>query len=93
MALYVSLRKYTGPIKGGGPERYKKVQEITTKHGGKVHAVYGLLGPWDNMAVVEFPSHEAAMRSSAAVNNLIGTESLTMGAVDRDTFLQILSEL
>jgi len=93
MALYVTLRKYTGPIKGGGPERFKKVQEIVAKHGGKVHAVYGLLGPWDNISIAEFPSHEAAMRSNAAINNLIGTESLTMGAVERDTFLQILAEL
>jgi uncharacterized protein with GYD domain len=93
MALYVSLRKYTGAIKGGGPDRFKKVMDIVGKHGGKNLATYGLLGPWDVISVGEFPSHEAAMRASAEVNNLIGTESLTMGAVERDTFLQILSGL
>ena len=93
MALYVSLRKYTGPIKGGGPERFKKVQEIVGKHGGRNLATYGLLGPWDVISVVDFPDHAAAMRAGAEVNNLIGTESLTMGAVERDTFLQILSGL
>lgn len=93
MALYVSLRKYTGTIKGGGPERFKKVQEIVAKHGGQTLAVYGLLGPWDVASVSEFPSHESAMEASAAVNNIIGTESLTMAAVDRDTFLGILAKL
>lgn len=93
MALYVTLRKYTGPVKGGGPERFKKVQEIVAQNGGKVHAVYGLLGPWDNVAVGEFPSNEAAMQANAAINNLIGTESLTMAAVERDAFLEVLSKI
>jgi len=93
MALYVSLRKYTGAIKGGGPERFKKVQEIVGKHGGKNLATYGLLGPWDVISVMDFPDHASAMQASAEVNNLIGTEALTMGAVERDAFLKILSTL
>jgi len=93
MPTYVSLFKYTGAIEGGGPERFAKVQQIAAAEGCKILSVYGLLGHYDILSVVEGPDNRTAMKVSAKIGNLIGARSETMPAVDRDDFLQLLTEL
>lgn len=93
MPKYISLYKYTGTIEGGGPERFVQAQQIVAGEGGTILSVYGLLGPYDIAAVVECPDNRAAMKIAASVGNLIGAKSVTMPAVERDDFLQLLSEL
>lgn len=93
MAKYVSLYKYTGAIEGGGPERFKRAQEIVAAEKCEIVAVYGLLGAYDIVTVVECPDNRAAMKVAAKVGNLIGAKSSTMPAIDRDDFLGLLTEL
>lgn len=93
MAKYVSLFKYTGAIEGGGPERFAKAQQIVAAENCEILAVYGLLGAYDLMSVVECPDNRAAMKIAAKIGNLIGAKTETMPAVDRDDFLQLLTEL
>ena len=93
MPKYVTLFRYTGAIEGGGPQRFAEAQKIVAGEGGEIVAVYGLLGPYDVASVVECPDNRAAMKIAAAVGNLIGAKSLTMPAVERDDFLQLLAEL
>jgi uncharacterized protein with GYD domain len=93
MAKYVSLFKYTGAIEGGGPERFAKAQQIVAAEKCEILTVYGLLGAYDLMSVVECPDNRAAMKIAAKIGNLIGAKTETMPAVDRDDFLQLLTEL
>lgn len=93
MAKYVTLFKYTGAIEGGGPERFAKAQQIVAEESGEILQVYGLLGAYDIVAIVECPDNRAAMKVAAKVGNLIGAKSQTMPAVERDDFLQLLAEL
>jgi uncharacterized protein with GYD domain len=93
MSKYVTLFKYTGAIEGGGPERFAKVQQLAADEGGEILAVYGLLGHYDVLAVVECPNDRVAMKLAAKTGNLIGAKSETMPAVERDDFLQLLTEL
>ena len=93
MPTYVSLYNYTGSIEGGGPDRFKKVQEVVAAEGGKILHVYGLLGAYDVMSIGEFPNDRAAMKAAAKAGNIIGARSNTMPAIERDDFLQLLSEL
>lgn len=93
MAKYVSLYRYIGAIEGGGPERFAKVRGVVEAENCQVLDVYGLLGAYDVMAVVECPDNATAMKVSAKVGNLIGARSQTMPAVDRDDFLQLLTEV
>lgn len=93
MAKYVSLFKYTGAIEGGGPDRFAKAQQIVAAENCEILAVYGLLGAYDLMSVVECPDNRAAMKIAAKVGNLIGAKTETMPALDRDDFLQLLTEL
>lgn len=93
MAKYLTLFNYTGAIEGGGPERFAKAQQIVAEENGEILQVYGLLGAYDIAAVVECPDNRAAMKAAAKIGNLIGARTHTMPAVERDDFLQLLSEL
>lgn len=93
MPAYVTLYKYIGSIKGGGPERFKKVQEIVAAENGEIQHVYGLLGAYDIMSVAQFPDNRTAMKAAAKVGNLISAQTHTMAAIERDDFLQLLTEL
>jgi uncharacterized protein with GYD domain len=93
MPTYVTLYNYTGPIKGGGPERFEKVRQIVAEEKGEILHVYGLLGAYDALSVSEFPDNRAALRAAARVGNLMSAKTNTMAAVERDEFLKLLSEL
>jgi uncharacterized protein with GYD domain len=93
MPTYVTLYNYTGPIKGGGPERFAKVKQIVDEEKGQILHVYGLLGVYDILSVSEFPDNRAAMKAAARVGALISAKTITMPAVERDEFLKLLSEL
>ena len=93
MAKYLTLFNYIGAIEGGGPERFAKAQQIVAEENGKILQIYGLLGAYDIAAVVECPDNRAAMKAAAKIGNLIGAKTHTMPAVERDDFLQLLTEL
>ena len=93
MPTYVTLYNYRGPISGGGPERFKKVNEIVAEQKGEVLQVYGLLGPYDAIAISKFPDNQAAMKAAARVGNLISAQTITMAAVEQEGFIKILGEL
>lgn len=93
MPTYITLYNYKGPVKGGGPDRFKKVNEIAAEEKGQIQQIYGLLGPYDAIAIGKFPDNRAAMKSAARVGNLINAQTVTMAAVDQEEFLKLLSEL
>ncbi len=93
MPTYVTLYNYTGPIQGGGPERFEKVKQVVAEEKGEILHVYGLLGAYDILSVSEFPDNRAAMKAAARVGALISAKTNTMPAVERDDFLKLLSEL
>ena len=93
MQAYVTLYKYKGPVKGGGPERFEKVKQIVADEKGRIMHIYGLLGNYDALSVAEFPDNRKAMRAALRIGNLIDAQTNTMAAVEGDEFLQIMSEL
>jgi uncharacterized protein with GYD domain len=93
MANFVTLYRFNGPIKGGGPERYQKFKGLVEEQGGKISFFAGLLGPWDVITVADYPSNRAAMKGSASVANLINARTLTLPCVDEKDFLQLLTEV
>jgi uncharacterized protein with GYD domain len=93
MSKYVVLFNYTGAIEGGGPERFVRIQQLAAAANCEILQVYGLLGAYDIVAVVECPDHRTAMKLAAQTGNLIGAKTQTMPAVERDDFLKLLTEL
>lgn len=93
MQLYVTLYRYRGPAKGGGPERFEKVRQIVANEKGRILHIYGLLGEYDAVTISEFPDNRRAMRAAARIGNLISSQTNTMAAVEGEDFLKIMSEL
>ncbi len=93
MQAYVSLFKYKGPVKGGGPERFEKVKDIVANEKGNIMNIYGLLGEYDALLIAEFEDNRAAMRAALRIANLINAQTNTLAAVEGNDFLQILSEI
>jgi uncharacterized protein with GYD domain len=93
MAKYVTLFKYRAAIEGGGPERFAQAREIVAEENGEILQVYGLLGAYDVMTIVECPDNLTAMKIAAKVGNLINARTETMPAIERDDFLKLLTEL
>ena len=93
MARFLTLYKFTGPIKGGGPHRFKKFTGIVEQEGGRIVYFGGLLGQYDVMTVCESPSTRAAMKGTARIGNLIAAQSTTLPIVDEPEFLSLLKEV
>jgi uncharacterized protein with GYD domain len=90
MPKYVSLFTYTGAIEGGGPERFGTVQQIVAAENGEIHAVYGLLGAYDIVSVVECPDDRTAWSARipstsaiAAAKGGIGVHESVQPAIHR----------
>ncbi len=93
MARFLTLYKFSGPIKGGGPERFKKFTGIIEQEGGKLVLFGGLMGAYDVMTVTEYPSTRAAMKGTARIANLITAQTTTFPILDEPEFLSLLKEV
>ena len=93
MQIYITLYKYTGPIKLSGLDRFEKVKEIIADEKGRFIHIYGLLGAYDAVSASEFPDNQSAMRSALRIGNLISAQTNTMAAVEGEDFLNIMCEL
>jgi len=93
MPRFLTLYRFQRPVKGGGPERFKRFRALIEQAGGQMLAFHGLMGPYDVMVLAEYPSIRQATKGAAAVGNLITAESTTMPALEQDEFLQLLKEL
>ncbi len=91
MTKFLMLGKYSVEgVKGIAAERTKKVVDIIQKSGGKVNAMYALLGKYDISLVVDFPGNADAMKASIAVTKLTGIGFTTCPALPIEEFDKIL---
>ena len=91
MAKFLMLGKYSQEaVKAMSTERTKKVVDAITKSGGKVDAMYALLGYHDLAFVVDLPGVGEAMKASAALTKLTGIGFTTSAAVTVDEFDKIV---
>jgi len=87
MAKFLMLGKYSvEAIRGIAADRTKKGIEIIEKAGGKINAMYALLGRYDLAFVVDFPGVAEAMKASVALAKLTGIGFTTSPAVPIEEF-------
>ena len=90
MAKFLMLGKYSvEAIKGITTERTKRVTETIEKAGGKVNAMYALLGNYDLAFVVDFPGMTEVMKASVALTKLTGIGFTTSPAISVEEFDKI----
>ena len=91
MAKFLMLGKYSvDGLKGITAERTKKVVDIIQKSGGKVNAMYALLGRYDVSLIVDFPGNADVMKTSIAITKLTGIGFTTCPALPVEEFDKIL---
>ncbi|MCX7910099.1 MAG: GYD domain-containing protein [Endomicrobia bacterium] len=87
MKKFVMLGRYSlEAIKNISSSRTKKVLEIIKNNKGKVDAMYALLGSYDLMFIVEFPSDKEAIKTSVEITKLTGISFTTSVAIEVDEF-------
>jgi len=90
MAKFLLLGKYSGEaIKEIAAERTKKATELIAKFGGKVNAMYALLGNYDLAFVIDFPGITEVMKASVALAKLTGIGFTTYPAISIEEFDKI----
>ena len=91
MTKFLMLGKYSiDAVKGIAAERTKKVAEIIQKCGGKVNAMYVLLGRYDLVFIVDFPGNADVMKASVAITKLTGIGFTTCPAMPVEEFDKVL---
>lgn len=91
MAKFLMLGKYSvEAIRGIAADRTKKGVEIIEKAGGKVNAMYALLGRYDLAFIVDFPGVAEAMKASVALAKLTGIGFITSPAMTVEEFDKIV---
>ena len=92
MAKFLMLGKYSlEAIKGITADRTKRVTEAIEKAGGKVNAMYALLGNYDLAFVVDFPGITEAVKASVTLTKLTGISFTTSPAISVEEFDRIAS--
>ena len=66
------------------PEYLEKFREIIKEEKGTLDDVYAEMGPWDFVALVQYPDNEAAFRALAKIGRLevIKTETFPIEKVE-----------
>mgnify|MGYP006302273861 CR=1 FL=1 len=79
---FLMLGKYTAEaIKGISSDRTQKARTAIENAGGKINALYALMGEHDLALIVEFPSLDDAVKASITLNKLTGIGFSTLPAL------------
>ena len=96
MQTYVTLWKYT---KDGlmdikkTPKRFDFVKKVINSAGGKLLSIYGLVGEYDVVSVMEMPDEKTAAATILKICSTGRITSQTMIALSVDDFLSIAKEV
>ncbi|MBW2651501.1 MAG: GYD domain-containing protein [Deltaproteobacteria bacterium] len=96
MQTYVTLWKYTKEglmdIKKT-PKRFEFVKKVINSAGGKLLSIYGLVGEYDVVTVMEMPDEKAAAATILKICSTGRITSQTMIALSVHAFLKIAKEV
>lgn len=91
MATYIMLGKYTTEgVKGASASRTKKIADMIGQCGGKVEAMFALLGEYDLAFRVSFPGTAEALKASFTVAKATGITFSTHAAITVEEFDRLM---
>jgi len=87
MSTYLMFGKYSmEAVKDISAERTEESMALIKENGGAYKGGYALLGDTDLVLIVDMPDTEHAMKTSAALSNLLGISFSTAPAVSVEAF-------
>jgi uncharacterized protein with GYD domain len=93
MYTYVGLFKLTPTAREQiekTPVHFDKIHKIVEEEGGAVERFLAVMGPWEYLAILEFPEPEVAFRVLAKIAKLEVFETETFPAEDVKIFWKAL---
>lgn len=79
---FVMLGKYTTEaIKNISKQRTEEVKKLINSNKGRVEAMYVLMGAYDLIIIVNFPSEKEAIKTSVELTKLTGIGFMSMPAI------------
>ena len=94
MATFMMFGKYSFEgVKGISSKRTEQSVKLIEKYGGKVKAMYALLGEKDLVLVLTFPGIDQAMKASVALAKATGISFTTLPAVTIEEFDKWMAEV
>jgi len=96
MPLYITLWKYTAEglrdIRNTA-SRFKAVQKIIEANGGKLVNIYGLVGEYDIITIIEMPNKSALTSTIIKIAASGRIVPKTLQALPIEEFLKVTSEV
>jgi uncharacterized protein with GYD domain len=71
------------------PEWFEKIHKIVEHEGGKVERFLAIMGPWEYLAIVQYPDNETAFRVLGKIAKLPYFETETFPAEDVELFVKV----
>ena len=96
MSTYVTLWKYTRDglmDMKNTPDRYEVVKKIINDAGGKLLSIYGLIGEYDVITLMEMPDEKVAASIILKICSKGRITAQTMTALSIDDFIKIVKEV
>lgn len=94
MATFLMFGKYSAEAsKKISSKRTGDTVSLIKKFGGKVKAMYALLGEKDLVFILTFPGMEQAMKASVALSKLTGISFATYPAVTVEDFDKMMAKV
>ena len=91
MATYLMFGKYSGSaVTAISAKRTEEAAALIKANDGTLKAGYALLGEIDLVLVVDLPDTEHVMKTSAALNQLLGISFSTAPAVSVEDFDKLM---
>ena len=93
MTTYFMFGKFSaGSLKDVSTERTRKATALVENMGGKVEAIYALLGTYDVVAIAEFADFKDAMKASVELSKMLGISFTTSPAVTVEEFDKLATQ-
>jgi uncharacterized protein with GYD domain len=86
------LGKYSAEsLKRASPQRTRKTYQTVQRMAGKIKSIHALLGCYDLLLIVDFPTNEIAMEAAITISQELGVGFTTCPAVSVEQFDRMLS--
>ena len=87
MGTYIMLGKYSREgIQDVSADRTRQVGKLVEKLGGKVEAIFAVLGKYDLVLRLQLPDTAKAMKASIEIGKLTGASFTTLPALSVEEF-------
>ena len=94
MATFFMFGRYSkDALEGVSVDRTRQAHQVVEGLGGKIKAIYALLGEYDLVAIVELPHMAEAMQASMALKRLTAISFFTTAAMPIEEFDQMVGEM